>query len=582
MSVWVLFCLALMSCSKPPYAAGDGDGPRDRAASDIGSRAQDGDADAGASLPDSAHSKCLACWLPGDAFNFEWYLEAWFNGEVQGVGFNEASNHNYIMSCYGVYCEGPNEELAWPTKKGPWFYTPAIAVGSPCLDVVDCWPTNVRMSRVTQLSPNVLHEGLTGYKSIKALKRIRCEPVGPYGSSICVLPCLNHPDCGMNTGVFEELPGPAKSIPVASAPGVCIDWDRSSPKPCRLPELWPGHCPEPCRQAFEEYATCTRFAVRYHRRSPCARSNAHGTCEGTLRCLQEDHAPHCDAPTPSAAGCFGKTPPTPMPPECCQGEPIWDENTEPCKLPDAAQEPRCGLDRPACAEGWLCVPLRDGQRCLLATAPASPLWSGPPGCWPERPSHGLAGGDAPYWAPGPGPFPNAVTPTTDGTYYDLRLDWAAARGMPCRNDADCKIPFTSPFGQRRWLQGSLRCAEDTPGEGGRCLKPCDLPTTSPCHAGYECDRGPGGWRWCVPEAQVWPPRCSVLAVELATEHGVGATPCVRANPFGVCTGLARCAKVGSGTICDAPEPAAETCGLSGHGDGVDQDCDGQTDEGCTP
>jgi len=53
---------------------------------------------------------------------------------------------------------------------------------------------------------------------------------------------------------------------------------------------------------------------------------------------------------------------------------------------------------------------------------------------------------------------------------------------------------------------------------------------------------------------------------------VGANrPCSVANEHGVCEGKATC--YGGRELCDAPEPQAEVC------DGVDSDCDGQTDEG---
>jgi len=176
----------------------------------------------------------------------------------------------------------------------------------------------------------------------------------------------------------------------------------------------------------------------------------------------------------------------------------------------------------------------------------------------------------------PGTLPNAHTATDALMAYDFRLDWQAARGVPCRDDADCKLPVTSPFGKTVWLQGATRCAEETPGAGGTCLKPCDIPTHGLCHLGTACAQGPGGWRWCMPTDAGTPPAvCSTLAAQLWKEFGAGQRPCTRANVFGACPGKAVCANAGAPPACDAKEPQAEVCG-----DGIDQDCDGQTDEGC--
>ena len=55
-------------------------------------------------------------------------------------------------------------------------------------------------------------------------------------------------------------------------------------------------------------------------------------------------------------------------------------------------------------------------------------------------------------------------------------------------------------------------------------------------------------------------------------------PCEQKNEFGACPGMEVCitgAAKPDGLYCDAPEPVAEVCG-----DEIDDDCDGETDEGC--
>jgi hypothetical protein len=48
-------------------------------------------------------------------------------------------------------------------------------------------------------------------------------------------------------------------------------------------------------------------------------------------------------------------------------------------------------------------------------------------------------------------------------------------------------------------------------------------------------------------------------------------PCVATNLFGTCQGEEQC--VDGETVCDAQEPAPETC------NDLDDDCNGETDEG---
>jgi len=58
-----------------------------------------------------------------------------------------------------------------------------------------------------------------------------------------------------------------------------------------------------------------------------------------------------------------------------------------------------------------------------------------------------------------------------------------------------------------------------------------------------------------------------------TDEGMAGQPCQNQNEHGACDGVARF-KEGA-VVCDGPVPAAETC------NGLDDDCDGETDEGLT-
>jgi len=134
---------------------------------------------------------------------------------------------------------------------------------------------------------------------------------------------------------------------------------------------------------------------------------------------------------------------------------------------------------------------------------------------------------------------------------DLRVNLC----RPCHRNSDCQ----GSFGRT-----ADRCVDFGGREGAFCGSGCA--DSGDCAAGYSCEEVPDVeagvlTRQCVPDTGVC--ECTPRAI-----REQASTPCHDA----LCTGTRRCEADGL-TPCDAQVPEPEVC------DGVDNDCNGLTDEG---
>ena len=208
--------------------------------------------------------------------------------------------------------------------------------------------------------------------------------------------------------------------------------------------------------------------------------------------------------------------------------------TFPREMPDwAAEIPMADTAPPSycesnadCAEGF-CVYTKDGQRCS-------------PTCIEDCPQ----GWSCNLYPGGP-----------DEVFVCIPKHITLCR--PCDVADDCL-----EFG----FQPDAICREFSPQTGSFCLTECSA--DAPCPDGYECGQPEGvgvDHQFCLPVAG----DCDCDDVAVLREL---TTTCLLESEHGACFGERRCTADGL-TDCDALDPSPEEC------DGLDNDCDGSTDEG---
>jgi hypothetical protein len=341
----------------------------------------------------------------------------------------------------------------------------------------------------------------------------------------------------------------------------------------------------------------------------CLVGNELGACPGSRTCLGDAWSA-CEGPTPSAELCNGVD-------DDCDGD--TDDGlpaSQPCSVTN--DEGSC-LGTATCggAAGWVCdAATPTAEACNAADddcdGDTDEPWlqgTGANALYLADEHCGACGNDcATAFANGVGACSSAtVPPSCVVASCDAGFIKSDAGGCepepvglcdPCAADSDCKAAQDCVF----W-QGAGLCSRDCSSEacpsGYSCLQvegaPRCIPSTGSCActdelagqtrscslsngsgtcAGVETCIPPIGWTGCTaatPETEL----CNGLDDDCdgAIDEDVGAgDPCSVANAAGSCDGVWQCTG-GGGLVCDADTPQAETC------DGLDNDCDGQSDEG---
>ena len=347
--------------------------------------------------------------------------------------------------------------------------------------------------------------------------------------------------------------------------GVCIEYEDggycSSPCPGGA-----GDCPSTfsCEEVTVGEATaplclprtgsCSCRSGTEGQLRACQVANESGTCNGYETCDPATGWVGCDAPTPAAEVCNGAD-------DDCDGRPDDGLTERPCAVENEAG--RCeGLEVCLGAGGWVCGAREPAEEvCDYVDNDCDGVTDDPfveDGVYATEDHCGACNVAC------EGSIPNAVSVVCDAAReLPQCVVGACAPGYERLNDFQCIVPpqaLCQP------------CRDDVACYGGLCrdIAGADYCTRTCTEDGDECPEGfvcathaDTGEDVCLPENG----SCDCTA---ATEGA--RRSCSAENEYGVCFGFQRCDPASGWDACDASSPAPEEC------NGIDDDCDGLADD----